>query len=197
MTYLTVAEFKMEQDIAGSSDDAVIADCLNEAQSFIDSHCNRTFEGNNNSSRTFDAVEDVEGSVLWVYGAGDLASIDSVINGDGNAVSSSVYTTQPRNAVAKGKPIIGIKLISSSVYWQGISSGVSEDAITVNGVWAYSKNAPADIARAAKMLTSYYYDHRKSIGSDIAVIPGVSVKIPTGIPSAVRQILANYVRESF
>jgi hypothetical protein len=197
MTYVTVAELKTERNIVGSGDDSIVAAAVDDAKAYIDSYCHRTFEGNV-SSRTFDAAADVEGSFLWVYGAGDLSSISSITNGNGDTVAGSAYTTQPRNAVARGKPIIGIHLKqNSSVYWRTADNGVPEDAITVSGVWAYSNTPPADIARAAKMLAFFYYDQRMSSGGEIAVIPGVSVKIPTGIPAAVKQILANYIRETF
>lgn len=199
MAYLTSDEFRAERNIVSETSDAiaVIDDCIADAQKFIDTYCHRTFEGTA-ANRSFDAVADVEGSVLWVYEAGDLASIVTVTNGNGDTVSSTAYVTQPRNAAAMGKPIIGLRLkTNSSVYWRTASNGVAENAITINGIWAYSATPPADIVRAAKMLAGYYYDQRMSINAEIAVIPGVSVSIPAGMPPAVRQILNHYVREMF
>jgi hypothetical protein len=197
MAYLQDYEFAFERDIESLADNSIIADCIADAQQFVDSFCNRTFAGVN-SDRKFDAVSDVEGGVLWVWGAGDLASINTVTNGNGDVIAGSAYVTEPRNAVANGKPIIGLRLkTNSSTYWRTAANGVAEDAITVNGVWAYSAEPPADIVRATKMLTGFYYDQRLSTNADIAVIPGVSVRIPSGIPSAVKQILNPYVRESF
>lgn len=199
MAYLISDEFRAERNIVSEASDAiaVIDDCIADAQKFIDTYCHRTFEGAA-ANRSFDAVEDVEGSVLWVYEVGDLASIVTVTNGNGDSVAASAYVTQPRNAVAMGKPIIGIRLkTNSTVYWRTAANGVAENAITINGVWAYSATPPADIVRAAKMLAGFYYDQRMSTNAEIAVIPGVSVKIPAGVPPAVEKILAPYVRESF
>lgn len=197
MAYLTTEEFKDNRGIESGSDDGVIGDCIADAQAWIESYTNRKFEGTA-ANRLFDAVADVEGSILWVYNAGDLASIVTVTNGNGDVVSASSYSTIPRNAVARGKPIIGLQFkTNTSAYWRTASNGVAEDAITINGIWAYSATPPADIVRATKMLAGFYYDNRASLNAETMIVPGVSVRIPTGVPAAVKQILINYVRESY
>lgn len=191
MAYATTEQFRTLRDITSYGDDLLIEALISRAQAAIDRYCHRKFEGSA-ANRTFDAGADVEGAVLWVYSAGDLASITTVTNGDGATIASSAYVTEPRNAVARGIPIVGIRL-KSGTYWRA-AGGQNENAITINGVWAYSAIAPADIVQATLMLANYYYDQRMSSGGEIAVIPGVSVSIPQGMPAAVKQLLAPYVR---
>lgn len=197
MTYLTIDEFKAERNIVNDGDDPVISSAISEAKAAIDAYCHRTFEGSV-SDRTFDSVSDVEGGVLWVYEVGDLASIASITNGDGTTIANSAYVTEPRNAVAMGVPIRGIRLkTNSTVFWQTSTNGATEDAITVNGVWAYSQYVPGDISRAAKIMANFYYDYRLNSSGDTVIIPGVSVKIPSGMPSAVKQLLSPYIKDFF
>ena len=195
MAYLTAGQFKAYRDISSSDDDSLIEDLIDRAEQAIDSYTNRTFEGTNDD-RTFDTHRDTDGGVLWVYREGDLASINTITNGDGTTVSSSDYVTEPRNAVNRGVPIIGIRLkIGSGESWEIDSNGYTEDAITVNGVWAYSATPPDDIVQATAMLVAHYYDSRDSVGGDVVLVPGVSVRIPKGMPATVRQILDQYARE--
>lgn len=190
MAYLNLSQFKGTRDIEGSGDDATIALFIDAASKAIDNYCNRTFEGEV-EERTFDTPHD---RTLWLDD--DLCSITSITNGDGSSIDSSQYVTTPRNAFARGKPIYAIRLKSQSpVYWQS-DNGEYEDAITVEGVWAYSESPPHDIVQAALMLTAHYYDSKESVGGEAVIIPGVSVRIPQGMPTAVRNILDNgYVKE--
>jgi hypothetical protein len=192
--YATALDFRELRGITSISDDALVDTLLSRAQKAVESYCRRVFEGEA-AERAFDSAADVEGRWLYVYRAGDLASITSITNGDGAAVASTEYVTEPRGAEARGVPIWAIVLKErSGVYWRTGTGGDAEDAITVNGVWAYSAEPPADVVQATLMLAGYYYDQRLSTDGSLAVIPGVSVTIPQGMPAAVRQLLEPYRR---
>lgn len=190
MAYTTTALFKTFRGISGAGDDALIATLITAAQAQIDTYTGRTFEGSA-ANRTFDAIADVEGRTLWVFGAGDLASITTVTNGDASSTAVTSYVTEPRNAVADGTPIIGITIkASASQYWQWSTD--PEDAITVNGVWAWSATAPGDVIEATNLLVAHWYDARLSTDGDLVVVPGTSVTISRGMPATVRAVIDHY-----
>ena len=192
MAYTTTAAFKTFRDISGAGDDALIATFVVAVQQAIDAYCDRTFEGSA-ANRSFDPTIDVEGDTLWVYGVGDLASITTVTNGDADSTAITDYVTEPRNAVANSKPIIGITIkYSASDYWQWSTD--PQDAITINGVWAYSATAPKDIVEAAHLWIAHLYDRRLSDDGDLVVVPGTSVSVSKGMPLVVRVILDPYRR---
>jgi hypothetical protein len=192
--YTTVTDVQAYLGIATGTDDALITQLIVHAQAAIDTRTRRTFEGSA-EDRTFDATADVEGAVLWVYSAGDLASIVTVANGNGDSVASTAYVTEPRNAVAKGKPIIGLRLkTNSAVYWRTTNGGVPEDAITVNGIWAYSATAPSDIELATKAMAAAYYQVRTSAssGQEIKRISMDDVTVEYGGTSSASSSGKNY-----
>ena len=192
MAYTTAAAFKTFRDIDGADDDTLIGTLITAVQKAIDNYTGRTFEGSA-ANRSFDAVLDTEGATLWVYESGDLASISSMTNGDGTSVTSGQYVTIPRNAVANGVPIRGLKLkASAGVNWEFDTNDDPEDAITVNGVWAYSATAPADIVQAANLWAGHLYDERLATNGSLVIVPGTSININQGIPPSVKAILDLY-----
>lgn len=188
--YTTTALLKTYLGITGSNDDTLLGTLIDRAQAMIDSHCHRTFEASANTSRTFDAGRDVNGAVLYLdY---DLCSINSITNGDGTTVTTSQYTTEPRNET----PYYAIRLLSSAgIAWT--YSTDPEDAITISGKWAYSENAPNDIVHVALRLAGYLYRQRDNAADlDRAVIAGNATILPAQLPSDIKAILAPYWRIS-
>ena len=95
MAYATIQQVKQYLGISATTDDALIKGLADRAQAVIDAYCHRTFEAGTDTTRTLDAVDDVDGDTLWLDE--DLCAITSVTNGDSTTVTTSQYVTEPRN----------------------------------------------------------------------------------------------------
>lgn len=188
MAYTTTALIKTYLGITGSGDDTLIGDIITRAQAMIDSYCRRSFEASGDTTRKFDPTSDVVDRTLLLDA--DLCAITTVTNGDGNAIASSEYVTEPRNST----PYHGITLKSSSTaYWT--YSTTHEDSISIAGKWAYSTSAPDDIVHATIRLAAYLYrqkDNARDTGGDV-VVDDTVVRAMT-IPADVRATLSPYRR---
>ena len=96
MAYATAAQVKTYLDISGAGDDTLIGDLIDRAQQMIDNEFGGiVFEASTNTERTFDSSRDTEGGMLYLdY---PLISINSITNGDSDVLTTSEYTTEPRN----------------------------------------------------------------------------------------------------
>jgi len=166
-------------------DDDLLEDLLTRAQARVDQETRRTFEAAADGTRYFDAVDDVDGRVLFLDE--DLCSITSITN-NGTALTSADYVTEPRNET----PYWGIRLRkSSSQSWT--FSSTPEDAIEVTGKWAYSESAPDDIVHWTLRLAGYYYKQRDAQVYDVTASPEMGqITIPQGMPRDVREGLKRY-----
>lgn len=173
---------------SSSTNDDLLEDCLARATAAIETFCGRKFKAESDTTRHFDAVRDVCGTTLYVDE--DLAQITSIVNGDGQTLSPSVYTTEPRN---RG-PYFAIKIkLSSSALWMFQTD--PEDAISITGRWAFSVTPPADIVQSCLRLAAFYYKLKDSQVFDVTADPQKGmVIIPKGIPQDVKLLLVNYVR---
>ena len=190
--YTTLAEAKLYLGIptATTADDVLITSLITSAQAAIDTHCRRTFEAAADAERTFDAIKDVSGTMLYVD---DLCAITSITNGDSVVVAADEYVTEPRRTT----PYYAIRLLASSgVTWTYDTD--PEDAITIDGRWAYSITAPADIKQACLRLTAWLYRQKDTnADADRPLLTGDGVAImPSAIPSDVMTILRPYRRLS-
>jgi len=166
-------------------DDDLLEDLLTRAQARVDQETRRTFEAAADGTRYFDAVDDVDGRVLFLDE--DLCSITSITN-NGTALTSADYVTEPRNET----PYWGIRLRkSSSQSWT--FSSTPEDAIEVTGKWSYSESAPDDIVHWTLRLAGYYYKQRDAQVYDVTASPEMGqITIPQGMPRDVREGLKRY-----
>ena len=189
--YCTVADVKQYLDITGDNDDPLIDVLIDAAKAHIDGFTGRKFAASTNTTRTFDSIRDVKGRVLWLDE--DLASINSITNGDGTTITSSQYTTEPRNRT----PYYQIKLLASAnIRWEANSTtDDNEDAISISGKWAYAATVPDDIKQATVILASYLYRQKDAQVFDVTAIPDAGViQIPTGMPATVKHIISKYRR---
>ena len=187
MAYATTAQVKTYLDISGSGDDTLIGDLIDRAQQMIDNEfAGIVFEASTNTERTFDSSRDVEDGTLFLdY---PLVSINSITNGDTDVLTTSEYTTEPRNRA----PYYAIKLLpSAGLYWQTNSStGDSEDAITISGKWAWSTSADSDIEHMCIRLASYLYRQRdNAVDLDRTVIAGNATILPGQLPRDIIQMV--------
>lgn len=189
MAYTTVSLLKTYLGATTSNDDTLLTALIARAQAIIDAYCQRTFEASANTSKTFDADRDTDGA--WLYLDEDLASINTVTNGDGDVLTASTeYMTEPRNRT----PYFAIKLISQSgLSWTWTTA--PENAITISGKWAYSTTAPDDIVHATLRLAAYLYRQRDNAADlDRPVYVGNATILPSQLPSDIKTILAPYRR---
>lgn len=191
MAYTNLTDVKAYANVDGAGDDAVIGDLIVQAQAIIDRACRgRTFEAAADTTRKFDAVRDVDGEMLYLDA--DLCQITSITNGDGVVVTSTQYTTEPRNRT----PWYAIRLLASSgVAWTYEDD--PENAIEITGRWAWSVAVPADIEFAAVRLTAYLYRQRDTSGGDNdrpMLSASGAVLLPSQLPKDVRDLLRPYMR---
>lgn len=189
MAYTNTAAVKAYLGETGSDDDDLLDALVEAAQAWVDNHTGRTFEASADATRYLDCTAPVvDGRRLWLDR--DLCAITSITNGDGVAVASTEYVTQPRNET----PYYAIDLLSSkSVYWTFTDD--VENAIAIVGRWAYSTTAPNAVAQAAKRLAAYLYRQKDAQVFDVTAMPEAGViQVPQGMPRDVKLMLAPYVR---
>jgi len=189
MSYCSVEDVLTYGDIASSADDPLLLELIDRAQKIIEKHTARIFEASANTARTFDAVRDVEKRTLYLDQ--DLASLNSVTNGDGNAIATSVIVTEPRNRTPYFALTIRSDQTTSWTY-----NDYPENAISISGKWAYSTTAPDDIVQATVRLATFLYRQRESHESlDRPLLTGDGVTIlPVHLPADVLQLLKPYIR---
>ena len=185
MSYATLAELRTYQDIESSTDNDLLQDLLDAATQAIDDYTHRTFAVSSDTTRYFDAVGDhIVGGRLDLDT--DLAAVTTVTNGDTVVVSSSEYTTTPRNET----PYYAIRLLSqSSKIWTYTNEYM--DAIEIVGRWGYSTdtNTPESIKQACKRLAAFYYKQRDAALFDVTAIEGGTVIKPQGLPGDVGRLI--------
>lgn len=185
MTYCSVSDVKTYLGIEDDEDDLLIGALIDRAQAAIDAYKGRSYESPSDTTLYFDAVADVDGSVL-LFGAHVAATISAIKNGDGTTVSSGQYVTLPRNH----GPFFGVKLLASSgVAWTYEDD--PEGAIEITGRWGASVTPDANIVQATIRLTAYLYKQRDMInqGTDSErVADGVVIR-PGKIPADVLALL--------
>lgn len=190
--YATLAEVKLYRGIATTktSGDVLLSALITRAVQAIDRYCDRVFETPTTAAAThyFDAVRDVSDDRKTLYLDDDLCAITTVVNGDGETVATTHYTTEPRHRT----PYRAIRLTArADADWT--YDDAPEDAIQVSGRWAYATTAPADIKHATIRLTAYMYAQKDASVFDITAFPDSGVMtVPQGMPRDVREILDGY-----
>jgi hypothetical protein len=190
MAYTTSAEIKAYLKIptAQTADDALLATLATRAQTLIDHWTDTTWEAAAATLKRFDArAPHVEGRCLWFDGLW-VAEIASVVNGDGETIPASAYTTMPRHA---SNGIFGIELRAGASYawtWDGDSP---EETIQITAYWGRARTAPGFITAAALRLAVYLY-RQKDGGPDAdrAIVSGDGVILqPARVPADVMDLL--------
>lgn len=177
---------------AETDDDGLIGTLLTDAIAFVEgpAGAGRVFGATVDSTRTYDALSDVDGRTLYVFDA-DLAAITTVVNGDGGTITASAYATEPRSDA----PYYAITLKGSS----GLSWTYEDDpegAINITGKWGYSTAVPGDIQQAVRRLAAWLYRQKDSSasGGDNIRVTEVGVIIPSAVPKDVMTTLIEYRR---
>lgn len=189
--YATVAQLKTYLGLSGSGEDSLLGDLLDRATTAIEQYTRRVFEAASDTTRYFDAVDDVEDRRLWFDR--EICQITTVTNGDSTTVSSDDYVTEPRNDA----PYYALTLKSgSTVTWT--YSDDAENAISVTGRWAYSTEPPADIVHATVRLAGFFYKQKDAQVFETTAQPDMGmITVPQSIPRDVRAILFPYRRRMY
>ena len=189
MAYCSLAQLKTYVGATDNDDDALLTDCITRAEAVIDRATKRRFEATADSTRTFDAQQDVAGRTLYLDA--DLCAITSITNGDGAAITALQVVSEPRNHA----PYYALTLkASTGLAWTYETD--PEDAISVTGRWAYSTTPPADIEQACVRLAAWLYrqkDSSSDLDRPMVSMDGATL-LPAQIPADVQRMLQPYVR---
>jgi hypothetical protein len=177
MSYATLEQLKAYLKFPSPADphaeDALLQSFLDEATLLIDAVIGRPSAAAGLTTRTFDAVANVDGRLL-LFDCDSVIGITAVTNGDGAAVAAADYATEPRG----GGPYWGITLKAGS----GISWTYDDDpegAISVTGYWAHTANAngtaDALIVGACRTLAAWMYREKDNVGTLASSADGVTV----------------------
>lgn len=195
MAYIAKVDVKTYLGIGGSGDDDLIDALIAQAQKYIEEQTGRVFEASADTTRAFDydrhVLEDEDGRRRTLYLAGyDLATITSVVNGDGTTVAASQYVTEPRRET----PYWALTLKqSASVAWT--YNDTPEGAILVTGKWAYATAAPDDVKLATRDLTVWLYRRRGQEGASLdapQMSPSGVMLFPPKMPETVKMTICRY-----
>lgn len=186
MAYTTAADVRTYLGVAASTDDALLAVLIGAATAIIDGETGRCFEAASATRYYQPAALDADDPNL-LHLDGDLVSVTTLKNGEGETIPSTDYWLLPRN---QGPPYHAIKLKSESTdAWTFDTDG----EIEVAGKWGYSATPPADIVMACKRMTGYLYKLKDSQVFDVTAMPDQGViTIPKGIPQDVKVVLMKY-----
>lgn len=191
MSYATLAQLKLYLDIGEDDDDVLLDDCLDRAETAIETYTNRCFEATAGTKYyTWDAVDG-----LWLWLDADLQELTAIANGDsaGTAINVDDVTKWTGDSRNVGPPYNKLRLNDGSdSRWE-----VDTDYyIEVTADWGYSAEPPNDIMQAAVRLAAYYYRQSDTFTDDVAVVGEGVVSIPRGMPESVKVLLDPYRRMS-
>lgn len=190
--YASLADVREYLGGPPTTDNTLLTNLIPRAQGIINAYTQRVFEASGDTTRYFDAIEDVDHLQRTLYlGQNDLCQITTVTNGDSTVLTTSDYTTLPKNYT----PYYALKIkLSSSNVWT--YSTTPEDAISISGRWAYSVTAPDDIKHACIRLTVWLYRQKdaSSLGDVGSISQSGVVVEPAALPSDVQLILIPYKR---
>lgn len=170
----------------GQAQDGLLQDCINRAESAIDSYTRRDFAGTAGTVyyNRFAQEGQVRGQALYLDR--DLYSLVALQNGDTTTIPTGSVWLEPRN---EGPPYRILRLKSSYVWvWN------TDSDVTISGTWGYSTTAPEDIKQAAVRLAAHWFRMKDAGGfQDQAGFPEAGeVTIGRGMPDDVRYVLNPY-----
>lgn len=184
--YIQVEELRNYLGITSETDDALLIDAISDAQDAIERHTGRVFQVSTNTSKYFTPGVDTCGNTLYLDE--DLASINSITNGDGTTISASAYVLRPRNL----PPYREIVLKSSyGLFWTYQND--PEDAITVSGKWGWSVEPDGAIHRATLRLSAFFYKQKDAQTFEYTASSELgTVRVRASIPKDIIEILEPY-----
>jgi hypothetical protein len=203
--YLDLAEVKAELGITSTSDDAVLTEIIDDVTREIETRTHRYFKlevlhphGQPTTTHAhyftpwlqLDGGDLIDSYTLALNT--DMFELVSITNGDGTAIALNKVVTLPTNHPPPYN-YIRIKR-DANVMW----NGSAEASIAVTAKWGYSDVVPADIRRAAMIMTRTYYQQREGsagLGAPLISADGVVIQAGQTMSDAMR-ILKAYIRRS-
>jgi len=191
MAYATLEDLRGHLDIDITTDDYLLQEAIEDAQSYIDGQTNRHFEAETDT-RYYDrsALDRWNSRLLNLY-RDDLLTVTTLTNGDssGTAIASTKYWLTPRN---EGPPYHGVLLKTDIAdYWEFDT----DYWVSIAGTWGYSTTAPDDIRRATLVLAAYFYRQKDAaMFETTAIVESGAIAIPQGIPATVDRVINKYKR---
>jgi len=190
MAYIELADLRGYHGISLTTDDDLLQQAIDNAQSYIESQTNRRFEANT-ETRYFDRSARDEHNSRILHLGSDLLTVTTLTNGDSSStvIGSTKYWLLDRN---EGPPYHQFELKQDIAdYWQWDT----DYWVSVLGTWGYSAHPPADIVQACMGLAAYLYRQKDAqIFETTAVLESGALVIPQGIPATVTRIINRYKR---
>lgn len=192
MSYTTIGDVRQSLGLGDTPEyDYLLTRFIEEAQTMIETKTGMVFEASADTTRTLNAVDDVDGATLWLRGKlAAFAASNAVTNGDGVVVAPADYIAMPSVA-----PYTYLMLRpTSGLTWTYIDDPTT--AIAVKGKWADYAVVPNDIRVATRALVAWLYRRRDHIGTDYdraEVTPTGVTLLPPEWPPEVRAIVETYI----
>lgn len=188
MAYMETHDLREYLGIEAEDDNDLLQDAIEDAEEYIDSQTNRTFEAATLTKRYDRSALDDEVSTI-LHLDEDCLTVTELLNGDADntEIVAANYWLIHRNF---GPPYRAIQLtINDGIYWQWDI----DEWVSVTGTWGYSATVPADIRRACTVLAAYFFRQKDSQVFDTTAIPEAGViTIPAGIPATVTKVIERY-----
>jgi len=190
MSIITVNDFKQYRGIESNTDDSLILSIINAAEKWLEDECDRPLVVTADSVRTFDSYgECVDGDTLIFD---DVIASITQITIDGTELTSSEYTTVPRNKTPYREVKIKRSVNKTWADDNAVGDYVAEDAIQVTGKWGYYEEAPENVKHMVRRLVSYAYSQKDATVFDvIQVVDGVA-NIPQGFPQDIGRFVNHH-----
>jgi len=165
-----------------SADKDEMTGYLESAQDYIEEKTGRWFEGRA-GVRYYDGSSIDNSYPNRLLLDADLLSVNTVTNGDGQAVGSTVRALYPYNEIPKW----GILLLNS--YWVGSPSSL----IAVDGVWGMTQTPSPTCKRMVKRLAWIIQSTRTSSASSQTLPDGTRI-FETAVPPDIRDWITRNTR---
>lgn len=182
----TFRDYLSSQGSLSTSQDGLLQDCLNRAETAIDSYTRHNFLGTPGTalySRYYQ--ERVIDNAFWLDR--DLHTLVSLTTGNGISVPVGSVWLEPQGQTP---PYRAIRLHSQYVYtWN------TDQDMIISGTWGYGTVVPDDVMQSVLRQAAYLY-RGKDVGygqTDVAGFPEAGeVPITQGLLQDVRWLLSPY-----
>ena len=184
--YCTIGDVKMpgRLDIDVTTYDATLKSVIEACSRWIDRYCrvpDYAFAQTSTTTRYYGSRA-VRGACLHLDAP--LVSISSLVNGDGAALTSGQYRTEPRNG-----PWYSSITLLSSVAWSWSLDG----EIQVLGKWGMALITPEPVREACAMLTAWTFRRYMAGLQDATANTDLGTLVYSeGVPKQVATLLASY-----
>jgi hypothetical protein len=175
---LDLREYMSSTSDLGTSQDALLQNCLDWAESQINAYTRRNFAGTGGTVY-YNRFSQGQVRSQALYLDEDICSLVALQNGDGQSIPVGSVWLEPRN---EGPPYRILRLKSSYVWvWN------TDSDVIISGTFGFSTTAP-DVIKAATLELAAYGFRSKDIGPlDVAGSPEMGeVKFPKGMPESVK-----------